>query len=124
MTYDADSFNKMIERTLRNRMFRLLRDAGREVLEGPTISFYESTFRDLFGVVVSPLETANPLHLSTVTLVGIHDRLVDIARGHRLLGDQRGDIQQFAALETELDDEENGWRAAINLLPVTSAGLP
>jgi hypothetical protein len=124
MSFDGENFNQLIERTLRDRMYRLLRDAEPWKIDGETFSYYQRTHKDLFGYPPSMQDNANPWQVVIVVLVGIRDRLVDIARPHRRASvEERGDYPEFFDIEQKLDDEENDWRAAINLLPVHSESL-
>jgi hypothetical protein len=124
MSFDGQNFNAMIDASLKDRMFRLLRDAEPEKMSYESLQSYSTTFEQLFTYPPTPTEAANGWHVVIVTLVGIHDRLVEAAREHRR-GDigQRGDYQEFFEMEAKLDEEENSWRAALGLPPIKSTAL-
>jgi hypothetical protein len=120
MGFDGDTFNNMIDVTLRERMQRSLRelDPAEHPLDADAFGRYRIAYRTLFGSEPVHLD---PWHIAIMTLVGIHDRLVEIARSHhRSSPAARGDYEEFFELERKLDEEENEWRVTLGLPRIES----
>ena len=119
MSFDGNNFNGLVEDTLKERMYRLLRDADPLSIADATLSLYIRALEQLLRYPPLRAHLAVPWHVVVVTLAAVRERLAEVARPYRRESvDERGDYPEFFELQEKLDDEENEWRASLNLLPV------
>lgn len=124
MKLDGNSFNMRIDDDLTNRLCRLIEevkplDARAGAHAAVLGDFYK--YPPLRRNEGSPASERDPADLAIVVIASVYARLWQIAAEFRRSSvEEGGVVGEIFGLQARLDDEENQWRACMNLPPVDS----
>ena len=115
MSWDGQNFNAIIDGELADRFYRLL-DEMKPLETG------NGAYRDLhFDLLKTATMNREPWQVATAIAAGIYGRLRDVAQRYRRTSvHERADYPDLFEVRRKLDEEENEWRASLNLPPVDS----
>ena len=124
MRLDGNNFNVYIDDDLTRRLCRLI-DEVKPLYAQP--GAYDVVLKDLYKYPPlrrdegSPSPERNPADLAIVVIASVYARLWQIAAEYRASSvEEGGVIGNIHWIQAKLDDEENEWRASMNLPPVDS----